>query len=235
MDKNEVRELIGKYGTDPALSRVRLELSYLAAEVFSDAGKELHVAGHVLGSDRVTGASPFGNGTDETVGVSAILRVGGELIFSAARLFELKHTYSAAALLRQLVEVEYLAWAFENRKDDAQLWLRSDRKTREEFFRPAKLRAAANHRFRGVDYSYHCELGGHPVPGGLALLTNGPDGFDQLLLSDLLGHVGRIWDHVVGWAKQSQHGESIRIRSLRMSERFRDWKAADRLVDLPPP
>jgi hypothetical protein len=235
MDKNEVRELISRYGTDPALSRMRLELSYFAAEVFNDAGQELHVVGHVLGSDRVTGASPFGNGTDETVGISAILRIGGDLIFSATRLFELKHAYSAAALLRQLVEVEYLAWAFEHRKNDAQLWLRSDRNVREDFFRPAKLRAAANNRFRGVDYSYHCELGGHPVPGGLMLLAQSHDGFDQLLLSDLLGHVGRIWDHIVGWAKQSQHGESIRTRSLRMSERFRDWKSADRLVDLPPP
>lgn len=58
MDKSEVRDLIGKHGTDLALSRMRLELSYFAAEVFSDVGQELLVVGHVLGSDRVTGASP---------------------------------------------------------------------------------------------------------------------------------------------------------------------------------
>ncbi len=59
MDKNEARELISKYGTDPALSRMRLELSYFAAEVFNDAGQELHLVGYVLGPDRVSGASPF--------------------------------------------------------------------------------------------------------------------------------------------------------------------------------
>ena len=117
---------------------------------------------------------------------------------------------------------------------DGERWLRSDRRERESFFTPAKLRKAAEGEFRGKDYWYHCELGGHPVPGSTALL--GDDAaVPQLLLSDLLGHVGRIWDHLVRWARKSSHGDPILSRSPKMSRRFSGWKAKDPLVDLPPP
>jgi hypothetical protein len=101
------------------------------------------------------------------------------------------------ALLRHMVEIEYLGWAFETRNGDGARGLRCDQPERQEFSKPAKLRAAAQETFRGKDYGYHCELGGHPVPGASPLLR-GDAAISQLLLSDLLGHVGRIWDHLVG-------------------------------------
>jgi hypothetical protein len=55
------------------------------------------------------------------------------------------------------------------------------------------------------------------------------------LLSDLLGHVGRIWNHLAGWARQNENGGPILQRSREMSERFREWTSKDALVDLPPP
>src|ERR1700730_3113518 len=67
-------------------------------------------------------------------------------------------------LLRQMVEIEYLAWAVETRGGDGERWLRSDQQQRQSFCTPVKLRKAAQGRFRGKDYGYHCELGGHPVP-----------------------------------------------------------------------
>jgi len=57
----------------------------------------------------------------------------------------------------------------------------------------------------------------------------------QLLLSDLLGHVGRIWDHLCGWARQNENGGPILKLSRDMSARFQEWKSKDRLVDLPSP
>ena len=68
--------------------------------------------------------------------------------------------YAAAALVRQLVEVEYLAWAFDARDSDAERWLRSTAEERRDFFAPAKLRKAAQGKFRGKDYGHHCEMGG---------------------------------------------------------------------------
>jgi hypothetical protein len=47
---------------------------------------------------------------------------------------------------------------------DAERWLRSTKRDRENFFAPRKIRVAANDRFRGADYGSHCDLGGHPTP-----------------------------------------------------------------------
>jgi hypothetical protein len=56
-------------------------------------------------------------------------------------------------------------------------------------------------------------------------LLGGDSAISQLLLSDLLGHVGRIWDHLVRWAAQNGNGEPILTRSRGMSERFGEWKS----------
>jgi hypothetical protein len=112
--------------------------------------------------------------------------------------------------------------------------VRSDKEERQDFFTPAKLRTAAQGRFRGKDYGYHCEIGGHPVPTA-GILLSGHSAIPQLLLSDLLGHVGRIWDHLVGWVRQTENGGPILARGSAMSARFQEWKAKDTLVDLPQP
>jgi hypothetical protein len=132
-----------------------------------------------------------------------------------------------------MVEVEYLAWAFETRNHDAERWLRSSKDERQAFFTPAKLRKAAGDRFRSKDYGYHCELGGHPVPTS-AILLNDQASVAQMLLSDSLGHAGRIWDHLVSWARL-QNESFILEHTAEMSSRFTDWKSKDALIDLPPP
>lgn len=219
---------------DEALVASRAALARFAAETFSTTGHELHVLGHIIGSDRVAGASPWGHGTDETVAVSVLLRIATQLLTASADLFAGGRDYAGAALLRQMVEIEYLAWAFETGDRVGERWLRSDRRERELLFRPAALRKAAKGKFRGKDYGYHCELGGHPVPGA-GLLLNGDAALPQLLLADLLGHVGRIWDHLVGWARGSSQGEPILSRNDVMVEKFVAWKSSDPLAQLPPP
>lgn len=192
MDVEPGREEVRQVATNPSLRRRRHSLAVWSAKTLLAAGRELHVAGHIVGPDRVRGHSPFGHGSDEVVAVSVLLRICSQLTSASADLFKDGRTYAAAALLRQLVEVEYLAWAIETRDRDGERWLRSTKEERESFFKPAKLRQAAEGKFRGKDYGYHCELAGHPVPGANILL-DGDVAVGQLLLSDLLGHVGRIW------------------------------------------
>lgn len=228
------KEAITAAAKDEALSACRYGLAQFSSATFREAGEELLVLGHLLGTDRVRGVSPFGHGNDETVAVSVLLRIGSQLISASADLFADGRSYAAAALVRQMVEIEYLAWAFETRDGDAERWLRSDKEERQNFFTPAKLRAAAQGRFRGKDYGHHCEMGGHPVPTA-GILLSGDSAIPQLLLSDVLGHVGRIWDHLVGWARGNEDGGSILARSRPMSAQFQEWKAQDTLVDLPPP
>lgn len=219
---------------DPAVIAVRMDLARFTADTFLHVGRQLHVYGHVLGADRRDGLSPFGHGDDAAVAVSTLLRIGSELISASANLIDDGRYYAGAALIRQLVEVEYLAWAFETNDAEAARWLRSTRTERQSFFTPAKLRKAADGRFRSVDYGFHCEWGGHPTPSSWMLL-NDDGGMPQLMLSDGLGHTGRIWDHIVQWAEQQQIGQFVLRKAEDMLKRYSAWKLADALTALPPP
>ena len=139
-------------------------------EALVNVGQLLHVTGNVIGPGRVDGSSKRGNGDDETVGVGALLQVGGELTLGAVHLFACGQNYAGAALVRQLVEVEYLMWAFAENPKDAKKWLDSTPSERQKFFRPVVLRRRSGGRFLDKDYGHHCEMGGHPVPRSMTLL-----------------------------------------------------------------
>lgn len=194
----------------------------------------MHAVGHIFGPDRVNGASSSGHGNDEIVAVSLLLRIAGQLASASSSLFADGRHYAAAAMVRQMVEIEYLAWAFQTRDKDGEKWLRSTADERRSFFTPAKLRKAANGKFRGEDYGHHCEFGGHPVPGSAVLLQNS-ETISQLLIADLLGHTGRIWDHLVGWAAGNDWAVSLQSRQKIMLPRYLAWKRVDGLASLPPP
>lgn len=230
MDRDAIR--IAAVAADQIATR--MDVANFTSTVFQDVGTLLHITGHVVGYDRHNNLSPFGHGDDVTVAISMLLRIGSQLVSGSANLIGDGRHYAGAALIRQLVEVEYLAWAFETNDAEAARWLRSTRDERREFFTPAKLRKAAGTRFRSLDYGYHCELGGHPVPGSWTLL-NGDVAVAQLMLSDCLGHSGRIWDHLVGWAKAHANGAPILSRAQEMMKCYAHWKATDPLTILPPP
>ncbi len=237
MDDPEIRrwkELARMAATDAAQIQARYHLAQTTAQTFSTVGGELHAIGHIVGTDRVRGVSKSGNGSDEVVAVSLLLRVAGQLVSASTDLFSDGRHYAAAALLRQLVEIEYLAWAFDARDNDAERWLRSTADERRDFFTPAKLRHAAQGKFRGKDYGYHCEMGGHPVPQA-AILLSADDLTSQLLLSDLLGHTGRIWDHLLDWSADQPWAFPIHRRKEEMYAGYVAWRSVDRLVELPPP
>ena len=220
--------------TDEVVIGVRYDLARFTSRAFAKAGELLHVAGHIIGSDRVEGRSPFGHGSDETVAVSLLLRIGSELVSASTDLFADGRHYAASALLRQLVEIEYLAWAFETKDQEGERWLRSTKSERQSFFTPAKLRKAADGRFRSEDYGFHCELGGHPVPTGILLLKDDTV-VAQLMLSDLLGHAGRIWNHVVAWARSNAFDNGLWELNEGMASKYSAWKAVDKLAAFPPP
>lgn len=234
-DASEFKNRVELAATDPVLIAQRVELGRHASKVLADTGHRLMILGHIVGNDRVSGASPFGHGDDETVGVALVLQIGAQLVAASVELICDGKLYAAAALIRQMVEVEYLAWAFEARDKDAQKWLRSDRQERFEFFAPAKLRKAADGKFRSKDYGYHCDLGGHPTPSARILLTGGPIN-EQLFLSDLLGHTGRAWDHLSNWAATNpQRDAAFMVDRESITSKFQSWKRDDHLSSLPPP
>jgi hypothetical protein len=231
--KESVLADIRRAAADVELARVRAELAGFSAQTFHDVGRLLHLSGLMIGPDRVAGVSPFQNGSDETYGVALLFRITHQLIMGISVLFDSRQCYAGAALLRQLVEVEYLAWAFKTRDRDAERWLRSSKSERETFFSPRKIRAAANGKFRGQDYGYHCELGGHPTPLARSLLDD--DGtMSQVLLTDLLHHVQQIWIHLMGWVENVHKDDYITERNNAMLEKYMHWARVDPLHSLPP-
>lgn len=121
------REAISGAANDPAQMAARIELANFVSLNFDRVGTLLHVSGDVLGPDTKSGASPFGHGSDETVAISLLLRITSQLVSATADLLLDGRSYAAAALIRQMVEIEYLAWAFESRDRDAERWLRSSK------------------------------------------------------------------------------------------------------------
>ncbi len=234
MSHQDVKETIRLAAKDDSLANLRTELAQFTAKTFSDAGQEMFLIGHFLGTDHTSSVSPFGHRSDETVAVSMLLRMATQLVSGSAELLIDGRPYAGAALVRQIVEIEYLAWAMATRDGDGERWLRSNHRQRESFFSPAKLRKAAQGTFRGKDYSYHCELGGHPTPHVSLHLDSNP-ALPQLLLSDMLGHAGRIWDHLAHWGRDSTNGGPILNRHQQMLKRFSEWKSLDPLAELPPP
>src|SRR5258708_6128571 len=81
------RDTFSLAAKDEELKKNRSELAHFSADMFLVVGTELHVLGHIIGSDRVEGASPFGHGSDETVAVSMLLRIASQLVSSSADLF----------------------------------------------------------------------------------------------------------------------------------------------------
>lgn len=227
-DELRARRLLCKEASnDPMQVTARHDLAVLTAAVFSSVGIKL---GASLSRPLPHGAVP----PEELLAVSVLLSIASQLTSAANDLFADGRQYAAAALLRQLVEVEYLAWAFDTRDRDAGRWMKSTAEERQKFFTPAKIRKAANGTFRSKDYAYHCELGGHPVPGSMLLLVEDKVA-SQLLLSDLLGHTGRIWDHLVGWSAVTKSAYAFSPQLDKMWKHYTNWKAIDTMTRLPPP
>jgi hypothetical protein len=220
------RKLVEGSANDPIQVVARTNLAEFTAKTFKTVASELGVASYRSLDD--------GSNWEEGVAVSMLLHIAAQLTSASNDLFADGRHYAAAALLRQLVEVEYLAWAFETKDQEAQRWLRSSAEERWKFFTPAKLRQAAGGTFRSKDYSYHCEMGGHPVPDS-ALLLAGRQQTAQLLLSDLLGHTGRIWDHLLRWSALHPRAIAVHQRRETMYLAYSAWQQIDQLIQLPPP
>lgn len=91
---------------NPAARQLRRDLVRELADEAANAGDLLRVTGHLLGSGRVDGSSPFGNGDDGLVALGYTATTLASLLRGIELLVRASQYYPAAALIRQLVEVE---------------------------------------------------------------------------------------------------------------------------------
>jgi hypothetical protein len=231
----DVRARIGASAASKRLCRLRRRSGYSAARALRATAARLQAFGHFIGPGRVDGTSPRGNGDDEVVGLALLLQIAGELVEAAVDLFSDGQAYAAAALVRQVVEVEYLAWAFSNSPGEANAWFNSTREQRHQMFQPRHLRRRSNGRFNAEDYAHHCEMGGHPVPRASALIQGASDEMVELLLMDLLLHIWRTMDAAVAWASKEAHLQALVVTGLDPSRMLLTrWSQEDPMYDLPP-
>lgn len=122
-------------------------------------------------------------------------------------------------------------WAFAEDNEEAARWLRSDEDQRRRMWQPRHLRDRSANQFRGRDYQWHCEFGGHPTPTGRRLLP----GHDWLpsfwWWYELAVHGTSIWEYVKDAADRAGFGSCINsdTSSTDLEDQITRWRHSDRL------
>lgn len=206
-DREDLLERLRRLGEEEPARAARIALCEGIAAGLARVGQMLWVSGALVGPHRVSGESRHSFGDDRVVGIATVAQIGGELARGSVELLRSDNQYAAAALVRQLLEVEYLAHAFAGEHESAAAWLRADGDERRAFWTPKKIRARADGAFINEHYWSHCDRGGHPTTEGMTLL---PDHSSQLdtpfLWADLAGHLASVWSYVMAAAALAYGG-----------------------------
>lgn len=234
-EREELERRFETLSADPAAASCRTAVCEAISEALDQIGRLLWVSGYLIGDDRVNGASPFGLGTDGVVGLATVAQIGGQLSKGSVAMLRAGNLYAAETLVRQLVEVEYLAHAFAHNHPVSADWLRANRDVRRRFWSPAAVRRRADGAFPSADYWRHCDLGGHPTGDGRHLLPDHNTINVAFLWADLACHLVSIWtavrtaaDEVVGSAVDGwglpdvDDAISVWRRSDALTAAFRD-------------
>ncbi|HUP62694.1 MAG TPA: hypothetical protein VNA69_19995 [Thermoanaerobaculia bacterium] len=131
--------------------------------------------------------------------VALVLQISGRLAHGAISLLESENWYAAGALVRQLIEAEYLLFRFNADEIEAEKWLSATAREIRDLFSPGAMRKRSGQQFRVEEYAVHCERGGHPNPRAGFLLPEHaivpdhlPFGSLNWLWVDLAQHLARI-------------------------------------------
>lgn len=175
---------------DPSGRESRRAVVAALGEAISGVGSRAQFSAHLGTGDRA---------------IALTASMGGALAQGASELLDAGNAYAAAALLRQLVEVEYLLWTFADDPDDGPRWIRASKEELWKRFRPSAMRKRSNGRFRANEYATHCDQGGHPSPRGWSLVVDSAYTKDQprpdpieVVRMDLAMHLERAWPLLLG-------------------------------------
>jgi hypothetical protein len=104
----------------------------------------------------------FGCAEQPRRSIAAAIQMSGETGRGAVSLLRQSNRYGAAALVRQLVEIEYLLCLFATDDNEPLRWAARDLDAVRKEYQPARMRERCGDRFRVSEYSIHCQVGGHP-------------------------------------------------------------------------
>lgn len=231
-DEQAAKEALLEFAADEGDQETRAGICKTYAEALARTGRILWTHGALIGSGRVEGQSPFGFGDDDVVGLATVCQIGGELTRGAMDLIEADNLYGASALVRQLLEVEYLSFAFAEKDEIAAEWMHADRNQRRKFWSPGELRKRSGGRYLSADYWDHCDRGGHPTRDSLPLLPDHKQPHRAFFWADLAGHLYSIWSNVVRAVEVRGDGLSDEVRVVfpSIAEATAIWLEDDRLT-----
>jgi hypothetical protein len=151
--------------------------------------------------------------------------VSGIVVLSMHRV-----AYGSAALTRQLVEIEYLAWAISEGEDDARDWLTSTKHDRLARWQPGKIRSRAAGRFPNTDYWDHCEVGGHPTPKGAQSILDNRDVWTEVGLYEAALHGSNAWHYLLKSFEGVSAEALVASRHDKLNRALAEWRKSDPLV-----
>jgi hypothetical protein len=120
----------------------------------------------------------FGAADQPRRAIAVAIQMGGETGHGAILLLRNDNRYAAAALVRQLIEIEYLLCLFTVDTDEPFKWALSDPEKLRKEYMPGRMRDRSGNQFRADEYWTHCGIGGHPRFAAAYLLP------EHMLLDD---------------------------------------------------
>ncbi len=168
--------------------------------------------------------------------VAIVAQMGAELAVGAVQLYTLKRWYAGAALVRQLIEVEYLLFLFAADTTEPERWLKASRAEAKKIFSPAAMRERSAGRFRTEEYQVHGETGGHPRPSGHALLREHVTAVSTTPLKlmdrsfqwvDLAQHLERLSKHYIAAVALHSPTNVYPDRFAKLQRLAAEWHVAD--------
>lgn len=168
--------------------------------------------------------------------LATVAQMGAELAHGAATLYAAERWYSGAALVRQIIEVEYVLFLFAEDDTEPHRWLTASPEEARGFFSAGAMRERSRGRFRAEEYSIHCENGGHPRPRGhfhlrdhLTVLTGEPLELLNPAVQwiDLAQHVERMWGNYERAVNLHSPTNIYPERFARIADAIAKWRSTD--------
>ena len=174
---------------------------------------------------------------DEFRAVAAVTCMCAELADAAVTMSAKGRSYAVAAVLRQLIECEYLLAHFAIDLEQARNWWISTPAQIRKEFETKTMRKAGD--FSDTEYWMHCDAGGHPNPKGafyVEWLDPGrrtwPVAREELSI-DLGLHLHRTWNAIDRLlAKHHARYKEVRAAEREKAERaWTEWRASDPVAE----
>jgi hypothetical protein len=217
----EARSLYRDVLLDDDLMALREEFCRTATEQLGNVAAWLGIDSLIGAGDVIDAHAPRADPDPDRYaafrGASAVVEMAAELAAGAVSMLDAQRRYAAAALVRQLIEAEYLLRAFVDDIHRAAEWYQSTPAEIRASFMPKTMRPLGG--FSDHEYWTHCDQGGHPSPQGCHLLRFGihvplqdVNLMTASMWGDLAQHLQRVW-----WAVHAllstHHARFVSVRA----------------------